>query len=128
MSLAERIKALRKQARYNQAQVAELIGVRSNTIWRWENDKATPSAAIMPLLASALNTTVAYLSGETDNPERAAPPEIVKVETQTQTRDRGELFFRFPDGSELRLPDTPENKAMFKEMVSEGLRMGRGER
>ena len=96
------------------------------TIFRWENGQRSPRAEDLTKLANALGVSPAkLLSGETDTPERAAPPapepEPVKVETQTQTRDRGELFFRFPDGGELRLPDTPENKVMFREIVTQRL-------
>jgi SOS-response transcriptional repressor LexA len=51
------------------------LDVKENTVWRWENGKSSPSAPIIVRLASALNTTVAYLSGETDNPARSAPAE-----------------------------------------------------
>ena len=125
MDFGEKVRFLRESARLTQEELAEMMGIQRNTIWRWENQRANPNKNAMSRLASALNTTVAYLTGETDAPDRPAPmerqaePEPVKLETQT--RDRGELFFRFPDGGELRLPDTPENKALFEKMVAQRL-------
>jgi transcriptional regulator with XRE-family HTH domain len=66
--LIERLKESRKKSGLSQSQLAEKIGVQTNTVWRWENGRASPMESIMNL-AIALNTTVAYLIGESDNPE-----------------------------------------------------------
>lgn len=50
----------------SQEKLAEQIDVHVNTIRRWEQDKQVPDATNLSLLAKALNTTVAYLSGEND--------------------------------------------------------------
>ena len=67
MKFAERVKSLRTQQRYSQSQFSNLIGVKPNTIWRWENDKAKPDTETIVKIAKALNTTAAYLLGETDS-------------------------------------------------------------
>ena len=68
MSFSERIRLRRTEERYSQDEVSKMVGVESNTVWRWENDKAKPDTETIIKIAHALNTTVAYLLGETDNP------------------------------------------------------------
>ena len=68
----ERIITARKEKHLKQTDIAEILGVSVDTVRRWEQGKRSPRAEELSRLASALNTTVAYLSGETDNPERAA--------------------------------------------------------
>lgn len=73
MSFSERIKFLRTQKRYSQTELSELIGVKNNTIWRWEKNKAKPDTETLVRIAHALDTTTSYLLGETDN----ADPDIL---------------------------------------------------
>lgn len=70
MSVSNRIKELRERAGLSQIELANMVGVDANTVWRWENDRSSPSRSIQSL-ASALKTSVAYLMGETNDP---APP------------------------------------------------------
>lgn len=69
MGVSNRIKELRERAGLSQIELANMVGVDANTVWRWENDRSSPSRSIQSL-ASALNTSVAYLMGETDDPVR----------------------------------------------------------
>ena len=69
MSFPERIKSLRTQRRYSQSELSKLIGVKNNTVWRWENNKAKPDTETIIKIAHALNTTVSYLLGETEDSE-----------------------------------------------------------
>lgn len=72
MSLTERIKERRKSAGLKQPEFAATVGASLATIKRWEAGKTIPDGNQLKSIASALNTTVAYLSGETDNPGRAS--------------------------------------------------------
>ena len=58
------------RGRIKQSELAEMLNVDVSTVSRWENGKNIPSGKVLQNIASALNTTVAYLSGETENPER----------------------------------------------------------
>lgn len=87
MQLSHNIQQARKRAGLSQAKLAELLDVKENTVWRWENGKSSPSAPIIVRLAAALNTTVAYLSGETDNPARSAPAEQPLPESNIRIAD-----------------------------------------
>ena len=69
MRIGERIKNTRKKNRLTQAELAEKLSVHEVTVRTWENTDRGPKLTIMPSIASALDTTVAYLIGETDDPE-----------------------------------------------------------
>ena len=66
-----RIAQLRNKLRYSQQELAEQAGVSSHTVFRAEkgNDVNTHS---MRAIARALNTSVAYLLGETETPTNEA--------------------------------------------------------
>lgn len=78
MQLSERIKTLRIQERYSQSKLGEIVGVKPNTVWRWENNKAKPDSETIVKIAHALNTSVAFLLGETDT---SIPPTEYTKET-----------------------------------------------
>ena len=69
-NLFERIINARKQVRSTQAELADKIGLSVQTVGRWERGERLPDAEELVKLALALDTTVAYLLGETDNPMR----------------------------------------------------------
>lgn len=80
MNFGERLKRVRK-GRYNQEELASLIGVHTNTISRWENGSRSPDADTLQKLAQVLDTTTAYLLGEIDDPARpgVAQPAVSRV-------------------------------------------------
>lgn len=68
MTLAEKIKSRRKELHLTQGEVAEKVGVATQTIYKYETGIVTN----MPLerlerLAKALDVTAAYLMGWTDD-------------------------------------------------------------
>jgi len=67
-----KLKEIRKRTGMSQEQLAELVGVSLMTIRRWEWGETSPSAKKLPKLAEALNTSVEYLMGLTDD----APPPV----------------------------------------------------
>ena len=73
MGVGLRIKNTRKKNKLTQTELAEKIGVHEVTVRTWENTDKGPNLTVMPFLAAALNTTVAYLVGETDDPKRPEP-------------------------------------------------------
>lgn len=75
MNFGERLKRVRK-GRYNQEELASLIGVHTNTISRWENGSRSPDAGTLQKLAQALDTTTAYLLGEVDDPARLSASQL----------------------------------------------------
>ena len=66
MGFPERLKLLREQEWYSLEELSKLVGVRGNTIWRWENNKAKPDTDTLVRVAQALHTSAAFLLGETE--------------------------------------------------------------
>ncbi|QOG10273.1 helix-turn-helix domain-containing protein [Leuconostoc sp. LN180020] len=64
---SERMKQQRKIKKLTQTSLAELINSSRSSIAQIETDKYTPSYAMLSLIANALDTTVDYLQGKTDN-------------------------------------------------------------
>ena len=89
MMFPERIKSLRMQKRYSQTDLSKIIGVKNNTIWRWENNKAKPDSEMILKIAEALNTTASYLLGETDN-------QTLDIHETAQKLARGDIDLQEP--------------------------------
>ncbi|WP_273952283.1 helix-turn-helix domain-containing protein [Leuconostoc mesenteroides] len=64
---ANRIKELRKQKKLTQSELAKKINASRMAIANYETDRNNPSYAMLSLIADALDTTVDYLQGKTDN-------------------------------------------------------------
>lgn len=81
MSLGDRIRELRKKKGLTQAQLGEMVGSDGNTISRWELSKLGMGKEYILKFAQALDTTTAYLLGETDDPARpgVAQPAVSRV-------------------------------------------------
>ena len=74
MSVGNRIRALRSRNKISsQEELAYLVGTARQTISSWERDICLPEGANLLKLARVLNTSVAYIMGETPQPEAAAP-------------------------------------------------------
>ena len=125
MELKDKIKKLRR-GQYSQEELASLLGVSYVTVSRWENGTMTPTMKYMPKLAEALNTTVSYLTGETDDPrsinsiDKTEPLQaeinfepVDKDDTARRTSvDKGTLVYTFGD-KKLEVPNTPETAPLF---------------
>ena len=68
LSLGEKIKYLRKKNGMTQRQLADEIPISFSTFRRWETGEHKPNIQIIKRLAEILHTSVAYLSGEFDDP------------------------------------------------------------
>lgn len=79
MSQAERIKARMEALNLSQSALARMIGVTQGTIAHLVSGRST-SSVHLPKIAKALQTTVEYLSLETDDPSEGYVP-IPSTET-----------------------------------------------
>jgi transcriptional regulator with XRE-family HTH domain len=68
MNIGEKIRQRREVISLSQVRLSETVGVDSNTISRWERNLYKVAADYLPKLAIALETSTAYLMGETDDP------------------------------------------------------------
>jgi transcriptional regulator with XRE-family HTH domain len=70
MALGERIRQLRKEHGWSQAELGSKVGTDSQRISRYENGRITPSVEALVRLADALEVSVDYLLRE-GSPRRA---------------------------------------------------------
>jgi transcriptional regulator with XRE-family HTH domain len=66
----KRLRQRRKELKLSGEAVAKALGTTRVTVSRWESGESDPSDKVKIELAKVLNTTIAYLMGETDSPER----------------------------------------------------------
>lgn len=64
--MLDKIKALCKEKKTSVAKLEKQLGFGNGVIGRW--DKSVPSYERLAAVASALDVSVAYLTGETDDP------------------------------------------------------------
>ncbi len=61
--LGDKLRTLRKQYHYSQKDIAERLGVTSNSVSKFENDTMTPSFQNMIQFALIYNVSLDYLVG-----------------------------------------------------------------
>ena len=71
MRTGNEIRQLRKNLRLSQEGLANLIGVSRSAVYDWEREAYSPEGENLVNLAKALEVSVAYLIGETDDPTPA---------------------------------------------------------
>ncbi|MBQ7594129.1 MAG: helix-turn-helix transcriptional regulator [Synergistaceae bacterium] len=127
-----RLKQQRTALHLSQELLAEELDVHVNTIRRWEQGKQVPDINKLERLADALDTTVAYLSGETDAPQREYADEenmhspainstnTIKNPSFIREGDfigSGRVLMYEDKGKRYVFPATKENQAWFRELV-----------
>lgn len=98
-TLGTRIAALRKRKGITQEDLAQIMGVSSQAVSKWENDISCPDIQLLPQLAATLHTTVDHLlSGKED---------AVKLLPETERKPLEELTLRVyvysPEGDKIRV-------------------------
>lgn len=63
---AERLTELRKQYKYTQRQMADILGISQPSYIRYENDTSEPTQENLVRLADAFDVSVDYLLGRSD--------------------------------------------------------------
>lgn len=84
----ERVRALLKEKGIPAKVMLQDLEINKNQLTRWEKDGAIPNKALLIAIANYLDTTVEYLTGESD--EKKKPP----VETEGEY-DEDEDFKAF---------------------------------
>lgn len=69
MTVGQRIRNRRLELEISVTELSKKIEKNRATVYRYENDSVEPSIAQLLKIAKALNTSVTYLLGDTDNPE-----------------------------------------------------------
>ena len=71
---AERIKQLRKKKGISQSELAELIGVKTNTVSTWERGTRKPDFEALNLLSNYFEVSFEYILGSSDKEEARVVP------------------------------------------------------
>ena len=71
---AERIKQLRKKKGVSQAELAEQIGVKTNTVSTWERGTRKPDFEALNLLSDYFEVSFEYILGSSDKEEARVKP------------------------------------------------------
>ena len=119
MDIKQRLKTQRKECGLTQEELAAKINVSVMSVRRLEWGKNCPRSDELQKLAEALGTTCAYLLGESEDarPGQLPLPSPEPVKTQRVSTYKGMLRYKFSNGQEIEVPNTPENAAMFWEIV-----------
>ena len=71
---AERIKQLRKKKGISQSELAEVIGVKNNTVSTWERGTRKPDFEALNLLSDYFEVSFEYILGSSDKEEGRVKP------------------------------------------------------
>ena len=71
---ADRIKQLRKKKGISQSELAELIGVKNNTVSTWERATTKPDFEALNLLSDYFEVSFEYILGSSDKEEARVKP------------------------------------------------------
>ena len=125
MMFSDRIARLRKDRGLNQAQLAKKLGVSVDSVRRWEQGKRSPDVEMLRKIAQVLDTTVSYISGETDNPSSMHTVSSTGVDNSLTGSLQDASFMErllrsnsmvvYEDGKDrLFIPATPEGFDFFE--------------
>ena len=109
MIFGERLKQLREHKLYSQETLADLLHVHSNTISKWESGVQEPRAQRIAELAKLLDTTTAYLLGDSDDPSNTPSANISHTKQQSSKEhsiNNGMLVYKTPNGERFEAPPT----------------------
>jgi len=74
MSFGNKLKECRKDKGLSQSELAKLLGTNHSIIGKYERDEVNPTVDAVRKLASALDTTLGYLLGESEDKEMLKDP------------------------------------------------------
>lgn len=90
MFIYSRFESLIHETGVTKASIARRIGRTPTVCQDWKAGKSEPSADQLQIVAAALGTTPAYLTGATD--EKNSPPARRPTRRIRSTRDSGNFF------------------------------------
>ena len=69
MGIGEKLKSLRLKARRTQTEQGKVIGVSTNTVYRWECDKTRPRTAKLEKIVALYGVSADWLLNQENAPE-----------------------------------------------------------
>lgn len=97
-----RLVELRDSKKYSQVELSRIISVSRQTIVRWEASDTYPDVITLKKLAHALNTSVAYLMGETD--DSSPIPTFISTSQEPAQELSEQLTEPLPQPNKLKAP------------------------
>ncbi len=97
MTLGERIKECRLNAKLSQEKVAELVGVSRQAVTKWESNQSAPNTENLFKLAEIFGTTVDLLLKTEDEPKQSPAEQIYylyKLEEEKKRKTKKEIWKR----------------------------------
>ena len=98
-TIGNRIAKFRKEKNMTQEELANLLGVSSQAVSKWENDASCPDISLLPQLCEALGITADELLTGKNNEVRMLPPEQRKPFDQLVMR----VKVNSADGDKVRV-------------------------
>ena len=89
---AERIKQLRKKKGISQSELAELIGVKNNTVSTWERGTRKPDFEALNLLSNYFEVSFEYILGSSDKEEARVKPTQEELDSLALSALADELY------------------------------------
>lgn len=77
-SFGKKLAESRKAKKLSQSELARLLNTNHSIIGKYERDEVKPSIDVVKNLAETLDTTVAFLLGETEDMELLKDPDMLK--------------------------------------------------
>ena len=74
MEFSDALKRFRKERKLTQKQAAQLAGVAERVYQSYEYGKVVPTVTVLIALANALDVSLDYLVGRSDDPARRSSP------------------------------------------------------
>lgn len=100
---ADRIKQLRKKKGVSQSELAEAIGVKTNTVSTWERGTIKPDVEALNLLSEYFEVSFEYLLGNSDKEDAKPSQEELDFyalsEKADEIKESTELLCRLSDKS-----------------------------
>ncbi len=78
ISFGQKLKECRSTKNFSQAELARLINSYHSIIGKYERDEVKPTIDVVKKIAIALDTTVGYLLGESEDREFLKDPSMLK--------------------------------------------------
>ena len=77
--MGRRMRDLRDSRGWTQKSIADKLGKKITTYSGWENGRRLPPTEMVPEIARALECTIDYLYGRTNDPQQKLADEIMKL-------------------------------------------------
>ena len=116
---AERIKQLRKKKGLSQFELAELIGVKNNTVSTWERGTRKPDFEALSKLSEVFEVSFEYILGNSENDTPREKPTEDELDQLALSNLADELY----DSVKLYCRLGTKSQRLIAEMISSAYRL-----